>query len=211
MFEKVVGFLSGKKTRTDCSVVLSPTGNVKGEAKIVCELFKNGLGLYHLRKPRWTREKFAEWLKQIPKEFRARIVVHQFPELVEKFGLGGFHLGIGVSVPGNFTETLSAQCASYADIEQVAPACRYVLLGPIFPSGNRDLTVPARTPAEFAAALSYWRKKGGRAKVFAFGGVNAGNIKTCKKLGFDGFATVSAIWDSEDGPVKAFKALRKKW
>ncbi len=211
VLEKVARLFSVRKN-PDAFAVLSPTGSVRNEAKIVCELFEKGLQSYHLRKPRWNPDRVQAWIKSIPKIYRSRIILHQFPELVEKFGLGGFHIRCDEAVPDSLpAEKISAQCQHYADIEKCDKRFRCLMLGPIFPKPDRDLTVPARTLQEYAAIVAYHRKQGGTAKIFAFGGVSENNVKQCRKMGFDGVAVVGAVWDDGKEPVPAFKKLCRKW
>lgn len=210
VLEKVACLFSAKKM-SGTFIVLSPTKSLRNEAKIVCSLFEQGLEWYHLRKPRWTAERVQSWIKSIPKAYRSRIVLHQFPELVEKFSLGGFHVQAGTDFPECVPATkISVQCREYADLEKLGN--RYsVLLGPIFPRDDRDLTTPTRTWQEFAAILAYWRKHGGNNKIYAFGGISEQNIKICKKAGFDGIAVVGAVWESARTPTEAFRQLSQKW
>lgn len=211
VLEKVARLFSARKN-PDAVAVLSPTGSVRNEIKIVCELFENGLPTYHLRKPRWSLDRVQSWIKSLPRVYRSRIVLHQFPELVEKFGLGGFHIRADDATPEEIpVEKLSVQCQHYADLEKCGNRFRRLMLGPVFPKKDRDITVPARTEQEYAAIVAYRRKTGGTCKIFAFGGVEIANVKRCKKMGFDGVAVVGAIWEAEDNPVAAFKKLSKKW
>lgn len=210
VLEKVARLFSTRKN-TEAVVVLSPTGSVRGETKIVCELFEKGLQVYHLRKPRWSIDRVQSWIKSIPKVYRSRIVLHQFPELVEKFALGGFHIHADDSVPSCVpVEKLSAQCQHFSDLKKCGNKFRCLMLGPVFPKKDRDITVPARTEQEYAAIVAYYRQNGGACKIFAFGGVEADNVRRCKKMGFDGVAVVGAIWESAD-EVAAFKKLCRKW
>lgn len=209
MLEKVSRLFSSKKN-PGTVVVLSPTGTLKNESKIVCALFEQGLQHYHLRKPRWTAERIQAWIKALPKIYRSRVVLHQFPDLVERLGLGGFHVQAGNPFPNSVpAEKISVQCLQYADFEKVGKRST-IFLGPVFPRKDRDLTTPTRTPQEYAAMLAYWRKQGGTNRVLAFGGTSEDNVKLCKKLGFDGVAVVSAIWESEKTPVAALKSLLRR-
>lgn len=211
VLEKVARLFTARK-KNDAVAVLSPTGSIRNEIKIVCELFEKGLQTYHLRKPRWTLERVQSWVKSLPKIYRSRIILHQFPELVNKFDLGGFHIHADDALPeGIPAEKISVQCQHYADLEKCGNRFRCLMLGPIFPKKDRDITIPARTEQEYAAIVSYRRQKGQTAKIFAFGGIEAGNVKRCKKMGFDGIAVVGAVWDGETDPVPAFKKLCRKW
>ncbi|MCD8298742.1 MAG: thiamine phosphate synthase [Opitutae bacterium] len=211
VLEKVASLFMRHSNVSEHIVVMSPQGSVRDEAKLVTELFKNGLAVYHLRRPRWQKVRFKKFIEQIPEQFRSRIVLHHYPDLVAKYNLGGFHLGPNAEIPQGYTGSLSAQCMQYSDAEKFGKRCRRLMLGPVFLKDDRDITIPTRTPQEFSAIISYWRKKNGsRTKFFAFGGVSGQNIATCKHLGFDGVTLVSAIWDSAD-PVKAFKEFKGKW
>lgn len=211
VFEKVVRLFSAGK-ETDAVAVLSSTKSIRNEAGIVCELFENGLKFFHLRKPRWTVERVRCWIKSVPKRFRSRIILHQFPELVKEFDLGGFHIHAGETLPENLSPgKISVRCEHYSDIEKYGNRSRCLMLGPIFSKEDRDVTVPVRTFQEYAAIVAYHRKKGGKSKIFAFGGVDECNVKHCRKAGFDGVAVVGAIWDKGSDPISAFKKLCKKW
>lgn len=211
VLEKVARLFYSQR-ETDAIAVLSPTGSVRNEIKVVCELFEKGLKTYHLRKPRWSFERVQSWIKSLPKNYRPRIILHQFPELVTKFGLGGFHIRADEPVPEEIPDKkISAQCLDYSDLEKCGNKFRCLMLGPVFPKKDRDVTIPVRTEQEYAAAVSYYKQKGGTCKIFAFGGVEADNIKRCRKMGFDGIAVVGAIWEGEAEPVTAFSKLCKKW
>ena len=209
---KAVSALFFPPRETAPVVVLSPSGSLKNEADAVRGLFERGLSEYHLRRPRWNADKVAAWLRALPAEFRSRVVLHQCPELVKKFGLLGYHVSADAAFPADLPrEKISVQCREYADLEKLGGACRCVMLGPVFPRADRDLTVPARTPAEFGAIAAYARGHGFSAPIFAFGGIAADNVRLCRKLGFDGVAAVGAVWESGSDPVSAYRALRRKW
>ena len=214
ILSKVVGLISRRAEVGGTAAhfaVMSPTTERPGERKILLGLLENGLSAFHLRRPHWNAAQFAKWLSSLPAEARSRIVVHQNPQLVRKFGLAGFHLSPGAAFPSAGTGgVLSAQCEDFQAMLCFGGNCRRVMLGPVFPPEKYDVTVPRRTPEEYAAIAAYWRAHGGKAEVVAFGGVNAGNIRFCREAGFDGVVVVGAVWDASD-PVKAFKNLIRKW
>lgn len=214
IFSRVVGMVS-RKSETDASehiAVMSPINERNREQKILFKLFENGLAAYHLRRPHWSASRCSSWIEGVPAKWRSRIVVHQFPHLVRKYNLGGFHQGANSALPGvaGTTGKIFAQCEDFSDIQKIGSHCRRVMLGPVFPPEKYDVTVPRRTLGEYAAIAAYWRKQGGKAEVFAFGGVAAENIRLCRESGFDGVVVVGAIWDASD-PVKAYKQLVSKW
>lgn len=198
-------------------VVMSPLNERAGERKIILRLLDAGLSEYHLRRPQWSMQRCREWLEALPAEARSRIVLHQHPRLVRKHGLAGFHFDAsekrafppagGVAGAGE----ISAQCGDFQSMLEVGKYCRRIVLGPVFPPEKYDVTVPRRTLGEYAATAAYWRAHvGGGAQVLAFGGINASNVRECRKAGFDGVVVVGAVWNAPD-PVAAFKTLMRKW
>lgn len=214
ILRRVVGMVS-RNAETDASarvVVMSPISERNGEHKVLFKLFESGLSLFHLRRSHWSLGRYCAWIEAVPAKWRSRIVIHQFPQLVRKYKLAGYHQAasdVSGSVPGT-QGRLSAQCEDFSEIRMAGGFCCRMMLGPVFPPEKYDVTVPRRTLGEYAAIAAYWRKRGGTAKIFAFGGVSAENIRRCRKAGFDGVAVVGAVWDAGD-PVKAYKKLIRKW
>ncbi len=212
IFEKFSSIFSKPSSASDCVVALSKQTFVRCVTRIVLELFENGLKFYHLRKPNWPKSTFVRFIKAFPRKYRSRIFVNQFPELVKEFHLGGFQFSAakGLGVPVNFRGNLEMRCERFSDVEKFGNACEKIMLGPIFQRQKRDLNVPARNLNEIKITLAAAKKAVPAAKFFAFGGISEKNLSTCKKLGFDGIAVVSAIWNSKN-PLEAFKKLTKKW
>lgn len=82
-------------------VVISPASDDVREHHVLRGLFAAGLEHYHVRKPSWSREQLATWLRTLPPEWRAKLVLHQHHELVAALGLGGVHFRdeVGRGVP----------------------------------------------------------------------------------------------------------------
>lgn len=214
ILSKVVGLISRNDEgggNAVCFGVMSTMTERPGERKILARLAENGLTAFHLRRPHWTLAQHKSWLDALPAEVRSRVVVHAFPQLVRRCGLAGFQLPSPETlVPAGTPGEISAQCEDYQAMLRVGKNCARIMLGPVFPPKKYDVTVPRRTLGEYAAIASYWRRHGGRAKVVAFGGVDASNVHLCRRAGFDGFVVVGAVWDAPD-PVKAFANLVRKW
>ncbi|MBQ8445460.1 MAG: thiamine phosphate synthase [Opitutales bacterium] len=214
ILSRVVGMVS-RSAEADASAriaVMSPMKERNDDHGILFKLFENGLSVYHLRRPHWSASRCCSWIERVPVKWRSRIVVHQYPYLVRKYNLGGFHQSADGALPGvsGISGKISAQCEDFSDIQKIGNRCRRVMLGPVFPPEKYDVTVPRRTLGEYAAIAAYWRKQGGQAEVFAFGGVSSDNIRLCREAGFDGVVVVGAVWDTSD-PVKAYKQLVRKW
>ncbi len=193
-------------------IVITPEDEVPGELRTVKKLFEAGLPRLHLRRHDWSAADFRDWIGEVPKKYRSRIVVHGHPELVAEFGLAGLHLQSGKGRAPRMPEglPLSRSCHDYAELSHGPKDCEYATLGPVFPSISKRGYAPRRTPEEFGAIVAYWKTENKGHPVVALGGITPENAPVARRLGFDGIAVVGAVWESER-PVEAFKALRAAW
>jgi thiamine-phosphate pyrophosphorylase len=193
-------------------IVISPEAEDARERAVLVELVAVGLEHYHLRKPTWSREQLAAWLRALPESMHARIVLHSHHDLAADFALGGlhdrdqpaqhaFHSYAGTRPPihlrSRAVHTLSALRDSLEDYDRL-------LLSPVFPS----LSKPGYGPsADFSFAdLQTVFALPRRAEIVALGGIDAARIPTCREVGFDAVAVLGAIWQSAD-PLRAFHQL----
>lgn len=193
-------------------IVITPEDEVRDEMRLVKKLFAAGLPRLHLRRHEWTVNELRDWLCEVPKKYRERIVVHGHPELVAEFGLAGVHVQAGKGRPARLPEgvALSRSCHDYGELCHGPKDCVYATLGPVFPSVSKRGYAPRRTPEEYAAIVSYWKTENKGHPVVALGGITPENAGEARKLGFDGIAVVGTVWESPN-PVEAFKALRDAW
>ena len=182
-------------------LAISPEGHYDDEAGMIEALLAAGLTRYHLRKPSDSPAQVAAVLVQLPPTCRSRIVVHQHPEQVQHFGLGGYHFkdrpqataerdiwrGQGFAHSTTLSRSLHA-------IDDLATACArwdYVFISPVFASISKANYRPAWSEAALHTAL---RASRGVSKRYALGGVKADNFSRCADLGFDGIVLHGALW-----------------
>ena len=187
-------------------IVISPEAEDAREPTVLASLFAAGLTSYHLRKPAWSSEQFAAYLRAVPLEFHPRIVLHAHHDLVAEFHVGGVHERdtheiqsnpIGYFVRSRAVHDLTALRASLDAYDRL-------LVSPFFPSFSKPGYGPSSQfpAADLRAALALPR----RAEVIALGGIDASRIAACRELGFDGVAVLGAIWQAAD-PLRAFNEL----
>ncbi len=213
-------------------IVISPESADPREPAVLGELFAVGLTDYHLRKPTWTRDQLADFLRALPPIFRRRIVLHSHHDLVAEFSLAGPH-----HRDQSICHLLSdkSEEAEAVDKQNANPVCnllsdkksgglvsravhdldalesvffRYdrLFFSPVFPS----ISKPGHTPAGDLDRERLQRLLTGTprfAEVIALGGIDDTRIPECKALGFDGVAVLGAVWQAAD-PVAAFNHLR---
>ena len=216
----------GRSAARFALLLVSPEAEDAREQTVLASLFAAGLTSYHLRKPMWSREQLAAYLRAVPVEFHPRIVLHSHHDLAEEFHIGGVHnadkgragpLGpprtpLSFAYPtgapsGRALPSILHSRAVHDLIELRIALDSYdrLLVSPIFPSFSKPGYGPsAQFPeADLRAALALPR----RAEVIALGGIDASRIAGCRELGFDGVAVLGAVWLASD-PVRAYSALR---
>lgn len=217
-------------------VVISPAQDEPREIVVLGELFAAGLERYHARKPAWSREKMETWLHALPREWRARIVLHQHHDLVEPLGLAGRHWrddgcaevrrGVpAVPLQVSFANgepsgpahpegsphpaITSRSCHDLATLRTTVGSYDAVFFGPVFPSLSKFGYGPGSEISfeEISAFLAHRSPAQRHTSVLGLGGITAETAPRALALGFDGVAVLGAIWQSAD-PVHAFAGLQ---
>lgn len=62
------------------------------EADAISGILQAGVDLVHIRKPGADESRVAALIERVPQPLRSRLVVHDFHELVPRYGLKGIHL-----------------------------------------------------------------------------------------------------------------------
>ena len=191
-------------------VITSPSF-FPGEALFIHRLFAHGVDIVHLRKPGATSEECARLLDGLTSDDRRCIVIHDFFELAEPYGLCGMHLNARRSiVPGGWQGHVSRSCHSLEEVKRYKDACDYVFLSPIFDSVSKQGYASAFTDN----ALKQASKDGIiDHKVVALGGVTPDKIDYLRQLNFGGAAMLGCVNSLALLPEKeqneALEAIRK--
>jgi thiamine-phosphate pyrophosphorylase len=190
-------------------IVISPEADDPREPAVLAALFAAGLTSYHLRKPAWSRDELAAFLREVPGAWRPRLVLHSHHELAGEFDIGGIHFkdtGMPLASPPASPALLRSRAVH--DLTALIDSLdRYdrLLFSPVFPSISKPGYAPsaAFSRADLAAVLARPR----RAEVIALGGIDRARLPACRDLGFDGVAVLGAVWQAAD-PVHAFCELQ---
>lgn len=192
-------------------VITSPSF-IPDEASFLHRLFVHGVDIVHLRKPGATAEECAKLLDGLISDDRRRIVIHDFFELAEPYGLKGIHLNARRStVPDGWQGHVSRSCHSLDEVRRYKDACSYVFLSPIFDSVSKQGYASAFTDNVLKQA-----SKDGIIdnKVVALGGVTPDKINYLRQLNFGGAAMLGCVNRlaalSVSGQINALEAFRRK-
>jgi thiamine-phosphate pyrophosphorylase len=192
-------------------IIITPTDTIENEAEWIIRLFENGLQSLHLRKHTATKNELDTWLNNIPAIFHHRIVIHQQPEMLTEYNLGGFHLNqyhhhqkeeIKNKLQSHQTFSMSAH--NFDEIK-TADGFDYYFISPVFDSLSKQGLCAAFDKATIENGL----KENADKKIFALGGVCAQNLNALKKMGFAGAATLGNIWLSKN-PLTTFLEMKAK-
>lgn len=163
------------------------------DAYIIRRLLDKGVDIIHLRKPESCIDDCRKLLSTLDAEYRASIVIHDYPELYSEFSLRGIHINRNVvALPSGYNGLKSRSCHSLEEIAHYKSDFDYLFLSPIFDSiskaGYRSGfdTETLRRAAESGIIDS---------KVIALGGVTLDKISYLKGLNFGGAAMVGSIYN----------------
>lgn len=160
---------------------------------LIQRLLDGGIDIIHLRKPEADIRECRKLLKKLTKEERAKIVIHDFPELYDEFSLKGIHVNKNVtSLPNDYTGIRTRSCHSFEEVERHKSEYDYLFLSPIFNSISKAGYEAAFSREELIKASKDCIIDD---KVIALGGVTFDKIPYLKMLNFGGVAMIGGIYN----------------
>ena len=198
-------------------VVVSCSHDVENEIAIVEAMLLEGLQSFHLRKPHYTTNDYITYISKISPKLRNRVILHSRHMLANKYGCKGVHVSRKHRRAGfrtkfrlfklrffNKSVFITAGMQSVEALEERGHLFDYILLGPIFESIEPDARIKRFKTTKLKKHL-----RRTSTKVLAHGGVSPDKFEMIYKLGFDGLAIQSYIWDSED-PLQTYFEVKEK-
>jgi thiamine monophosphate synthase len=182
-------------------IVISSENDLTGENKQVTELFREGMQLFHLRKPHWTIETQRTFLHGIPEAFRHRISVHQHASTVGEFNLRYCHIRESDRQPDVLFQEGINYSTSFHAVSDIAADDRYsyCFLSPVFDSISKSGYTGKFQRVRFDFKMP----------VYALGGITPANAAVALERGFAGVAALGYIWSDPALAVKHFKNLNR--
>ena len=180
-------------------IIISNATALKNEATHINELFKQGMQLFHLRKPDYTLEQMEELLKNIESQYYPNIVLHQHHELAEKYNLKRIHFPEHKRKSTSEAEllnwkkkgfTLSTSIHDLEEHKSLSEVFDYAFYGPVFESISKPDYKPKSNE------IPKLKQEERKVKIIAIGGVDADKIMQLQEAGFDGAALLGAVWNA---------------
>ncbi len=176
-------------------VLITSPEDFADEHVLLEAMFQRGLERLHVRKPRKDLRSMEKWILELEPDFRSRLVVHGYAELVQAFGLAGFH-----GTHGN-----SASFHSFAEILESSQPYDYGFLSPIFDSYSKIGYKAAFSEEQLRNQLRDYKSRllPHTMRLLGLGGVDEERLSLLKDWGFDGAAILGAVWNAAD-PLAAW-------
>jgi len=192
-------------------LVISSENEMAEEAVSINQLFASGMCLFHLRKPKATREECRSLLNAIDIKFHGYIMLHQYYDLCKEYQLKGIHLkesfrkelgAKGSEYVTSFQDenyTVSTSFHSLAMVNSNVISFDYCLLSPVFDSVSKQ----GYTGRTFDVSNI-------KTTIIALGGIQLDTISKTTQLGYNGIAVLGAIWKQKD-PTYSFKKIKESY
>jgi thiamine monophosphate synthase len=189
-------------------IVISSETDHEGETSLVNDLFAEGLGMLHLRKPDWNPSSQRFFLERIDPAFLNKISVHQHHETIFEFGLKYCHMKESERTSKKRSDKkpglkYSTSFHNYNDVQFESHLWDYCFLSPVFNSISKQ-NYKSTFPANFTIENDLYQR------VFALGGITKNNVELVFEKGFYGAAVSGSIWNEPKNAIKNFKELNKQ-
>ncbi|MBQ6871610.1 MAG: thiamine phosphate synthase [Bacteroidales bacterium] len=173
-------------------IAITPPGTVDREVFIIKRLLAEGISIVHLRKPEAGIHECRRLLEGLDRQERARIIIHDYPQLYEEFSLKGIHVNKNITdLPVGYNGFRTRSCHSFEELRRYKDEYDYLFLSPIFDSISKVGYKSAFTEEELQKAAEEGLID---EKVIALGGVTFDKIPLLEKLNFGGAAMLGGIY-----------------
>lgn len=192
-------------------LIANPT-SIKNEINLIHQLFKEGLQLFHVRKPDFTALEMKNFITAIGPEFSNQLSLHSHHQLAVEFGINRLHF---TEKKRNQTSeknlkkwkqkrfTLSTSIHKMADFEKLSTVFDSAYFGPVFESISKP---NYSSDIDFENELK--QRTNNKTALIAVGGITSQRIKITLKYGFDDVALLGTIWNSNH-PIENFKLCQQ--
>lgn len=188
---------------SDRLIVITAPEFFDGETEILNQLFESGLMRLHVRKPQSQRQEVEKLVSEIDSNFKERVTIHYYSELVSEMGLGGMHFSYPqireVKASGEYT--ISCSLHQWKELNEVQDKIDYCFMSPVFDSISK---------AGYLANESLKQIPPSAKNVFALGGITETNYEEVLGRGYRGIAVMGYLWTNKLLALHKYKDLEQK-
>ena len=191
-------------------IVISKPTFIDDESGLVNELFKEGLELFHIRKPGCEKGDLINLLKGIKEEFYSRIALHQYHEIAVEYNINRLHFPEANRRDADVVKLkeqyiLSTSTHSLNDFNYDLNAYDYCFYGPVFNS------ISKKGYRKMESMEIDEIKKLYRGKIIGIGGIDNDNMQLLKQKAYNGAALLGYIWERPEHALSNFNQIKTKW
>lgn len=178
------------------------------ESREINRLFESGMELYHIRHHNISEEDLRSLIAGIEEKYLDRIVANHNHDLARSMGIHRFHFTEEDRQKWekkkwknrSDSEVYSTSVHSLDTYNELPDFFEYAFISPVFDS----ISKPGYQAVPFDLSKRNTEKQ---VKLIGLGGIHSANIHDAMEMGYDGFAVLGSVWESEE-PVKAFQKIR---
>ena len=189
-------------------LISNPTA-VPKEINTIHALFENGLELFHVRKPDFSILEIKAFVNAIGLEFRNQLILHSHHQLADELGINRLHFTTKDRVRNNPVRVWnpdrvnSTSTHSIAEFNGLESCFEYAFLSPVYPSISKENYFSKENLLD-----EITKRTNFQTKIIALGGITATNALKTIENGFDDFALLGTIWNSNQ-PIENFKLCQQ--
>ena len=191
-------------------IVISNPTEIVNEGSIINSLFEEGMEWFHVRKPNYSKAELRSFLSAINSRYYSKLVLHQHHDLANEFQIKRLHFTEKkrLEAPSDYSkpswcESLSTSVHSIVAFNGLPNAFDYAFLSPIYPSISKEKYVPTKNAFE-----AIKKRTNHYTKLMALGGISVENIEEVLTNGFDDFALLGTLWNTEK-TIENFKKCQQ--
>jgi thiamine-phosphate pyrophosphorylase len=188
-------------------IVISNPDEIMNEINIIHALFEEGMELFHIRKPDYSKNKMQSFISKIDSKYHSKLVLHHYHNLAEEFQINRLHFTERERINPirvlNSDWVMSTATHNIETFNNLKNDFDYAFLSPIYPSISKENYVPTKNAFEEIKKRTNWHTK-----LIALGGISAENIEKTIHNGFDDIALLGTIWNSKN-PIENFKKCQQ--
>lgn len=189
----------------------------RSEIYIVIKLFENGLETLHLKKPKFSKNHYKNYINQIPKKYHNRIIIHNHFTLIYRFNLKGINISKKIKPSKLFLfffkflkngKKIIHTCHSINQIKELnTKKYNYIVAGPIFKSNNETIKTNDKFDENQIKEIIFSYPK----KIVFYGGINPETLNSLNNNHLYGFIILGALWYNQyKQPLDVFLGLKKR-
>ena len=189
----------------------------RSEIYIVIKLFENGLETLHLKKTKFSRRHYKDYINQIPKKYHKNIIVHNYYSLIFIYNLKGFSFS-KKNKPSLISKSLTkfikskliytTTCNSISKLKNLSlNKYNYILTGPLYKSKNDIKIINSKFSEDNIKEIIFSFPK----KIVFFGGITIENLNLLNNNHLHGIVIQSSIWyNKNQQPLDVFLDFKKR-